>query len=141
MRRFISLIAAAATIASAACHKDAATGPAPTVVGNYTLQSANGHALPATVYTDPYVTVEIIGPSGLLMGADGTYRLYLSARQTYDGGVSTDSYTTKGTYLLSDRAITFIPDEGGPVMAATWDGDRAISLNVPDGSMSFVFKR
>ena len=141
MRRFISLIAAAATIIGAACHHDAATGPAPTVVGSYTLQSANGRVLPATVYTDPYMTVEIIGPSGLLMEADGSYHLYLSARETYSGEAYTESYTTKGRYILADRAITLIPDGGGGVMTATWDGDRAISLNFPNMTGRFEFKR
>ena len=85
------------------------TGPsAVDVTGTYTLQTANGASLPATVYEDSDFKFEVLSGS-LILTSDKRYREPVSFRFTEKASnqVFTASEEDTGTYTVSGSNITF----------------------------------
>ena len=107
------------------------TSPQAQVVGTYTLQTADGKTVPATVQQDPTLTIEVLGGSATI-DANGTCSIKLSYRGTgSDGSVMTADPVQTCTWQLSgatlglrwsDNTTSTASFTGGNTLALSQDG-------------------
>lgn len=86
----------------------------PSTTGTFTLTSANGAALPATIVDSvtPPLRVEVLS-GHLILRADGTFEDAVEFRNTIGGVESIDTVVCRGTYFVSSTTITFNEDDVG----------------------------
>lgn len=140
MRRFIVLLALAASSALAACGSDGGTNPAAGVTGTWNLSTVNGTGLPFVLQTENPSTgdpkVEILSDQ-LLVSANGTFNETTVARFTSGTSVTTQTVPDAGTYTLNGTAVSFVFSSGGSA-TATVSGN---NLTIAESGISLVFVR
>ncbi|HEX2190378.1 MAG TPA: hypothetical protein VHG51_15830 [Longimicrobiaceae bacterium] len=86
---------------------DLSTGPAAQVDGTYALRQFNGANVPATVFQNAEIRVEITS-GALVLRQDRSYTETLQLRAFYtDGTTETDAAIENGTYAVSGSTVTF----------------------------------
>ena len=86
-----------------ACGDDG-TGPE-SVVGTYTLQTADGEGLPFVIEDNPTFLFELTAGS-VTLNQDMTCTYSLTSRETRDGTATTGTSTDVCTYTLNNGALT-----------------------------------
>lgn len=112
-------------VALAACGSDAPSGPSgppipTTPMGSYTIQTVNGKTLPVAVAADGSYSYEVTVGT-LALGADGTYSVVTTYRQTLPQSVETFVDSTGGVWTQSGSAIQLTNALDGSKDAAVWD--------------------
>jgi hypothetical protein len=113
--------------------------------GKYTLRTVNGNNLPATIFDDAGVKVEILS-STLTLFTDGTYGRYTAEsalRMTTNGAVSTENQSNAGQYLLDVEDATKIAfvstsDPSSDTQFGTVSGGR---ISITSGGFAFVYRK
>lgn len=132
---------------AAACGSDSgSTGPgnpppAATPVGNYTISTVNGKALPVAIFSGTNYKYEVtVGTYALT--TDGKYSVVTTFRQTVADNVSVFVDSTGGTWTLTGTAIQFTNGQDGSKDNATWDKDQ-LTFAETDGKVTntFVYKK
>ena len=117
IRLAVQLLALLAVVLPLSACGDGGTGPsAADVTGTYTLPTANGVSLPATVYENSDFKFEVLS-GALILTSDKRYREPVSFRVTDKASsqVFTASEEDTGTYTVKGSNITFTsadPDVG-----------------------------
>lgn len=142
MRRLALGVFAAVVLAGAtACDGEGLIG-VPEIDGTYTLRSANGDDVPAVLYQDPSVLVELVSGS-ITLDDDGSFTATHALRETESDGTST-SYAAdcSGTYSQLGGVITFLEAEAnlcGGTYEATLSGS---TLTIAyDAELEAVYSR
>jgi hypothetical protein len=120
MRRLFATIA---LLAAAACGENQSTGPATVdLIGNWTLQSVNGGAIPYTEQTTARKLEVLTG--GIVIGSTGSFTTTLTERITPTGGsASVLVVTTYGDVVVNGSSLVFkrsdIPNDPGTAATLT----------------------
>ena len=121
-----------------ACGSESATA-APSVVGDFMLQTVNGKLLPYTVSDFPTSGVQIlvVSPSMMSLRSNGTFLFTVTTKATIPGMspvVQVD--TAAGTYRLTGRTLSMTAQ--GTTNQAEWDGGSRLTLNAMPDVLVFV---
>jgi hypothetical protein len=141
------LLAIGAFAFAAACGSDS-TGGGPTdppgvstPVGDYSISTVNGKALPVALVSDPSYTWEVTLGT-LAITADGKYSVKTTFRQTIPGKVDLFVDSTGGTWTVNGATLGLVDGADGSTAQATWSGN-TLTLPETDGDVTttFVFSR
>ncbi len=136
-RKLLSaMIVSLAVAGVAACGDDNGTGPA-SIEGTYSLRTAGGLSVPATISNGVF-RLEI--KSGALVLKKNAL---FDATVSFEIDDSPSTLTTDGTYVRSGDRITFsgMDQDGVAVrLAGTLDGD-TITITDPDSGIALVFRK
>ncbi|MDQ2768215.1 MAG: hypothetical protein M3Y30_13795 [Gemmatimonadota bacterium] len=114
------------------------TAAAPSVVGDYTLQSIDGKAPPDTVVHTSTATVVFLD-GVLALHTDMSYKLlFHSATTTSGSGTVADSSGSIGTYTVNGTTVVIHNGTGGDSVVAT---TALPNISFTDGGEAFVFTR
>jgi hypothetical protein len=138
----LALILGAALFAAACDDKDLVNVITDGFLGTFSLQSANGNALPAVVAdsVSPPLRIEVLSGS-LVLRADRTFDDVVDFRNTLGGIVSTSQTACSGTYTIDGREITFTETGTAPcnqVFVGTLD---AGTISASIRGVAYVFIR
>lgn len=133
------------TVAIAACSSD--KGPVDptspdTPVGNYSVSTVNGKALPAAVIDTANYKVEVMS-GALNLTSDGKYTVVGRTRQTIPGNVSIFVDSTFGTWTQSGSQINLRNAEDTLAkFTGTWAGLQ-LTFAMTDGNVTatYVYKK
>ena len=110
---------------------------APSVVGDYALQSIDGKAPPDTVVHTSSVTVVFV--NGLLsLHNDMSYKLLFHSETTTSSGTVPDSSGSIGTYTVNGTKVVIHNGASGDSVVATTS---LPSISFDDGGEHFVFTK
>lgn len=127
---------ATAAIASAACDLTSPKTP----VGNYTLTTVDGKAVPLALVADVDYKFEVL--SGMLsLGADGSFSAVTQTRETVQSHASVFNDTLGGTWTR-DHSILTLTASDSVVTTGDWNSGR-ITLALTDGTSrtAYVYAR
>jgi hypothetical protein len=127
------MIAAVALVA--ACGGDAPTSTEASVVGTYTLRTANGAAVPALLEEQP-VRLEVLAGT-LTLAADRTFTNEQQIRSTENGVATTRAINLAGTYTVRGTTLTLVDPDDGTATATLGDD----TITIGNGSVTFVYRR
>lgn len=114
------------------------TGAAPSVVGDYVLQSIDGKAPPDTVVHTSTVTVVFLDGT-LSLHSDLSYKLLFHSETTTSGsGTVADSSGSTGTYTVNGTTVVIHNGASSDSVIATTS---LPSLTFEDGGETFVFSK
>lgn len=135
MRR---LLAGLVMLAVVACGgSDSGTGPTATsVVGNWTLSTVNGTALPYLLIGSGANKSELT--SGSLTVSSTSYTITFGLRTTANGVVSTSSSADAGTVAITGTAITLRSTVDGTTITGGASGN---TLTLSESGGVYVFTR
>lgn len=135
MRRIVAAVALATL---AACGGDATVTPPTPLAGTWTLQSANGSALPFVQSSNSTGKIEIVDDQ-LVVSSTGTFAEQGHQRVTYASppAVTTGPYVYAGTYSATGATVAFLFD-GGAAGTATRSGTQ---LSVVFQTGTFVYSK
>jgi hypothetical protein len=132
---------ASAALFTTACGSDSSsptTPPAPTTpIGNYSMTTANGKALPVAIYADGGFTYEVTTGT-IALGSDHRYALITTYRQTIPGNVETFVDSSGGTWNQNVSAISLTDDADGSTGQLTWVTN-TLSFAVVDGKVTNTY--
>jgi hypothetical protein len=106
MLRHIARMLAVALLIACGGGSDPA-GPGETVVGEYTLRTINGTALPVVIGREQGVTVSALSGT-MSLRADRTFSASVTARGVSAGSDVTSTFTSVGTYTVNGSALTLL---------------------------------
>jgi hypothetical protein len=113
------------------------TAAAPSLVGDYALQSIDGKAPPDTVVHTSTVTVVFL--DGMLsLHNDLSYKLLFHSETTTSGGTVADSSGSTGTYTANGSTVVIHNGASGDSVVATATPS---SISFSDGGQAFVFSK
>ena len=137
-----TLAVALAVAGLTACGSDSPSGPsvATSPVGNYTISTINGKAVPMAVFSDTggYKLEVLTGTLNVESGSK--YSVVTNYRQTIAGIVSTYSDSSGGNWLQTGTTIAFTDGSDGSKVQATWSNAGTLTLQVSDApAISIVY--
>ena len=139
MRKLIGVLL---LVAATACQGGDSTGPeggSASLAGSYSLQTANGKAVPTIAIQDLNGTFEVLSGK-VVLNADATYMDILSYRTTASGSTDPQTLTDtlQGTYIQFGDNIT-LTSSGGSVYSMSWiDGNR---LAYAESQLTLIYKK
>lgn len=126
---------------AAACGSDSGTPTTPeetTPVGNYTVSTVNGKALPAAVIDDPDLKVEVTTGT-LVLTTDGKYSSVLTTRYTIPGATpSVFKDSVGGTWILNGTSVELSNADDGSKSTAAWAG-KQLTVPVTEGKVTTTY--
>jgi hypothetical protein len=134
------------TLAIAACSSDSNPPVDPTSpdtpVGNYSISTVNGKALPVALFDTTNYKVEVT--SGVLnLTADGKYTVVTRTRETIPNNISSYVDSTFGTWTRSGNQINLKNGEDPNAMSTgTWAGTQMTFVMVDSViTTTYVYKK
>ncbi len=120
--RTLGVAATAALVLVTACGGDSSTGPGvpKSPVGNYTVATVNGKALPFTIFSDTGFKYEETAGT-LALTSDGKYSFVTTFRQTVESDVEVFVDSTFGRWTQSGASLSFVDAlDSTSTATATW---------------------
>lgn len=93
------------------------------VAGSYALTQVNAGSLPALVYEDPTIRIDITS-GNMTLRNDGSFTETLAARATFTDGSppENESFVTNGTYSIVGSQVTWSVPASGGEPGVSWTG-------------------
>ena len=134
-RTFLLLVGA--VVLGACGGSDAPVGPDRQAIGTYTLRTVNDQPLPAVVFQDATVKIEVLSDV-VTLNENGTWSETASLRATSAAGaVGTQPSSDNGTYTLNGSALVLSSGQSGTT-TATLSGS---SLTIADAGLVLVYQK
>ncbi|MDB4906093.1 MAG: hypothetical protein JWO05_877 [Gemmatimonadetes bacterium] len=133
MARFLFTAIAALTLA--ACSDSTAPAKAQ-YTGRYLLQQVNGGGLPAVIYQDDLATIQLTG-GALTINEDRSFLFAVSMSSRFQGQVTTEADTVRGTYTHDDVSGAMAFTAQGSTVPGSHSGN-AVTLSDEGLVMKFV---
>ena len=136
------LIGALLLVAATACKGGESTGPgggSASLAGTYSLQTANGKAVPTIAIQDLSGTFEVLSGK-VVLNANSTYMDILSYRTTASGSTDPQTLTDtlQGTYVQLGDNVT-LTSSGGSVYSMSWiDGNK---LAYAESQLTLIYRK
>jgi hypothetical protein len=112
------------------------TSPAPSVVGDYALQSVDGKAPPDTVVNTPSAVIVFLD-GALSLHSDASYKLLFHTTTKTSSGTVADSSGTIGTYAVNGSTVVLHSSPTDSVVATSSPS----SITFTAGGEVFIFSK
>lgn len=136
-------LVACLTVAAACGGGDSTTTPPPLAtnpVGNYTMSTVNGKALPFTMASDTSGLYKYEVTDGTIaLTADGKYSVVTTYRQTIPGDVSLFVDSTGGTWVQTGTSVALTNSQDGTTDSATWSNTGQLTFAEVAGATTTTF--
>jgi hypothetical protein len=127
--------------ATLSCAPDSVSRNSLAATGRWTLESYDGHALPAVALSRGGTTVEVMG-GALDLSSDGLYSIETSYRLTENGVVTMTTDAGSGNWVDRGGQITLARGNGVPDAAAVYaDGRMTLYATADNGGLLLIVYR